>query len=163
MGKTTCQTNDPGTGPNLLYRVTILFERDRAGPPPVSYKKPKGRRFPWRYLESRLESSAQHYAPEMNRFCEEVFPIFDELEKRNKALNAYQYMLKLSSSTVGKIMLGKDFQHSTSVDAPLNRIVLAIAEVLAINKRIAIRSEWSSHLRFGDPKRLKNLQQLHHG
>lgn len=57
-------------------------------------------------------------------------------------------------------MLGKDLKHFTSVDAPLDRIVLAIAEVLAINKKIASRGEWYSHLPFGDPLRLKNLQQF---
>lgn len=67
-------------------------------------------------------------------------------------------MLKLSSGTVGKIMLGKDFEHFTSVDAPLHRIVLAIAETLAINKKVASHGAWYSYLPFGDPKRLKDLQ-----
>jgi len=88
----------------------------------------------------------------------ESFPIFDELSDRGEAWNVYQYMLKLSSGAVGKIVLGKDFKHFNSVDAPLHTLPLAIAESLVINKRIASRGEWYSHLPFGDPKRLKELQ-----
>ena len=84
--------------------------------------------------------------------------MLDELEERNEAWNVYQMMLKLSSGTVGKIMLGKNFGHFASVDAPLHRIVLAMAELLSINKRIQSHGEWYSHLPFGDPVRLKNLQ-----
>ena len=87
------------------------------------------------------------------------FPVFDELSERNEAWNAYQYMLKLSSSTVGKILLGVEFSHFGSVDAPLHRFPLAMAELLAINKKIATRGEWYSHLPFGDPKRLHSLQE----
>ncbi|KAK9425361.1 putative Cytochrome P450 monooxygenase [Seiridium unicorne] len=102
--------------------------------------------------------AVRHYAPTMNKCCDEAYPVLDELEKRNDAWNVYQMMLKISSSTVGKIMLGKDFQHFSSVDAPLNRIVLAIAEMLAVNKRIQSHGEWYSHLPFGDPVRLKHLR-----
>jgi hypothetical protein len=68
-------------------------------------------------------------------------------------------MIKLSSSTVGRIMLGKEFHHFTSIDQPLHKIPLAIAEALALNKKIASRGEWYHHLPFGDPKRLKDIQQ----
>lgn len=86
------------------------------------------------------------------------FPVFDELSERNEAWNPYQYMLKLSSATVAKIVLGQDFKHFDSVDAPLNRLPLALAEILVINKKIASRGEWYSHLPFGDPKRLLALE-----
>ncbi|KAK6065250.1 cytochrome P450 [Seiridium cupressi] len=98
--------------------------------------------------------AVRHYAPTTNNCCDEAYPVLDEFEKRNDAWNVYQMMLKISSSTVGKIMLGKDFQHFSSVDAPLNRIVLAIAEMLAVNKRIQSHGEWYSHLPFGDPSHL---------
>lgn len=94
----------------------------------------------------------------MNTELRVSLPVFDELEKSDEAWNVYQYMLKLSSATVGKIMLGKDFEHFTSVDAPLHRIPLAIAQTLALNKKITSMGEWYSHMPFGDPKRLKDLQ-----
>lgn len=103
-----------------------------------------------------MEALAKHFI--RNEEVRDSFAVFDELSDSGEAWNAYQYMLKLSSSAVGKIVLGKDFKHFESVDAPLHILPLAIAESLTINKRIASRGEWYSHLPFGDPKRLKELQ-----
>lgn len=94
----------------------------------------------------------------MNDELRESLPVFDELESADSAWNVYQYMLKLSSATVGKIVLGIDFEHFTSVDAPLHKMPLAIAHTLALNKKITSMGEWYSHLPFGDPKRLRDLQ-----
>jgi hypothetical protein len=93
-----------------------------------------------------------------NDECRVSFPVFDELSERGEAWNAYQYMLKLSSAAVGKIVLGQDFHHFESVDSSLHRLPLAIAEVLVINKKISTMGEWYAHLPFGDPKKLQNLQ-----
>ncbi|KAK9243592.1 cytochrome P450 [Lipomyces tetrasporus] len=172
LGKIVCQTNDPELA-QICFAESQFFSKEIVPDHPLyPIKNQKAGVFlgdtsnpDWKVVHKFLPpalgpKAVRHYASQMNRCCEEAFPVFDELEKRNKAWNAYQYMLKLSSGTVGKIMLGKDLQHFTSVDAPLSRIVLAIAEVLAINKKIASRGEWYSHLPFGDPKRLKNLQQF---
>jgi hypothetical protein len=94
-----------------------------------------------------------------NDECKVSFPVFDELSERGEAWNAYQYMLKLSSAAVGKIILGQDFHHFESVDSSLHRLPLAMAELLVINKKIASMGEWYSHLPFGDPKKLRDLQK----
>jgi hypothetical protein len=94
----------------------------------------------------------------MNDELRESLPVFDELESADSAWNVYQYMLKLSSATVGKIVLGIDFNHFTSMDAPLHKMPLAIAHSLALNKKITSMGEWYAHLPFGDPKRLRDLQ-----
>lgn len=99
----------------------------------------------------------------MNDELRESLPVFDELESADSAWNVYQYMLKLSSAAVGKIVLGIDFDHFTSVDAPLHKMPLAIAQALALNKKITSMGEWYSHLPFGDPKRLKDLQAFMNG
>lgn len=67
-------------------------------------------------------------------------------------------MLKLSSAAVGKIVLGQDFHHFESVDSSLHRLPLALAELLVINKKISTMGQWYSHLPFGDPKKLRDLQ-----
>ena len=69
-------------------------------------------------------------------------------------------MLKLSSAAVGKIVLGQDFHHFENADSSLHRLPLAMAEVLAINKKISTMGQWYSHLPFGDPKKLRDLQQV---
>lgn len=69
-------------------------------------------------------------------------------------------MLKLSSAAVGKIVLGQDFHHFENADSSLHRLPLAMAEVLAINKKISTMGQWYSHLPFGDPKKMRDLQQV---
>lgn len=69
-------------------------------------------------------------------------------------------MLKLSSAAVGKIVLGQDFHHFEDIDSSLHRLPLAMAELLSINKKISTMGQWYSHLPFGDPKKLRDLQQV---
>lgn len=103
--------------------------------------------------------AVRHYGPTMNGCLDESLPIFDELEENGDAWNVYQYMLKLSSGTVGKIMLGKDLEHFKSVDAPLHPLVVAIAEQLAVNKKVTSKGEWFKYLPFvGDTAKMKSLQ-----
>lgn len=104
--------------------------------------------------------AVRHYAPTMNACARESFPIFDQLGERGEAWNGYQYMLKLSSGTIGKVVLGQDMHHFDSIDAPLSRFVLGMAETLALNKKVASRGEWYSWLPFGDAKRLKDVQAI---
>ncbi|KAK9234437.1 cytochrome P450 [Lipomyces kononenkoae] len=172
LGRILCQTNDPELAQICLTESQFFSKEIVPDHPLYPIKNQEAGVFlgdtsnpDWKVVHKFLPpalgpKAVRHYAPQMNRCLEEAFPVFDELEKQNKAWNAYQYMLKLSSGTVGKIMLGKDLEHFTSVDAPLHRIILAIAEVLVINKKISSRGEWYAHLPFGDPKRLKNLQQF---
>lgn len=172
MGKMTCQTNSPELA-QIVFAESEFFSKEIVPDHPLyPIKNNKAGVFlgdtsnpSWKIVHKFLPpalgpKAVRHYAPQMNACANEAFPVFDELEQRNESWNVYQYMLKLSSGTVGKIMLGKDLQHFTSVDAPLHQMVLAIAESLSINKKIASRGEWYSHLPFGDPARLKNLQKV---
>ena len=103
--------------------------------------------------------AVRHYAPTMNNCLNEAFPVFDQLEEQGAAWNVYQYMLKLSSGTVGKIMLGKDLGHFESMDSALHPLVLSIAEQLAVNKKLQSKGEWYSHLPIGDAARMKSLHK----
>lgn len=171
MGKITCQTNDPELAQICMSETEFFSKEIVPSHPLFPLKNSEAGVFladtsdpNWKVVHKFLPpalgpKAVRHYAPQMNKCLDESLPIFDELEKRNEAWNAYQFMLKLSAGTVGKIMLGMDFEHFSSVDAPLHRMVLAIAENLALNKKIASRGEWYSHLPFGDPVRLKQLKQ----
>jgi cytochrome P450 len=87
-----------------------------------------------------------------------ALPIFDQLEAADDAWNVYQYMVKLASAAVAKVVLGMDFDHFSEVDSPLNPMVAVIAEVLSLNKKIASKGEVYANLPFGDPKKLHDLQ-----
>lgn len=91
----------------------------------------------------------------MQSTVEQAFGVFDELDESGEAWNVYQYMLKLGSQAVGKLVMGMDFQHFTDVDAPLHEMVHQIALNLELNKRITSMGSWYAHMPFGDPKRLR--------
>lgn len=61
--------------------------------------------------------AVRHYAPLMNATIAEAMPVFDELESVNQAWNVYQYMLKLGSQAIGKLVLDMDFGHFQNADA----------------------------------------------
>jgi hypothetical protein len=100
----------------------------------------------------------------MQATVEDSFSVFDELDEREEAWNVYQYMLKLGSQAVGKLVLGMDFEHFTSVDAPPHEMVVRIAVNLELNKKIASMGSWYASMPFGDPKKLadnkKRVEQL---
>ncbi|KAJ5912664.1 Cytochrome P450 [Penicillium tannophilum] len=100
----------------------------------------------------------RHYTPLMQNCVRQSFAVFDELDSRDESWNAYQYMVKLASQTIGKFSLGTDFEHFKDVDTPLHPIVTNIANLLSLNKKITARGEWYRHLPFGDPARLKTVQ-----
>lgn len=77
----------------------------------------------------------------MNQTIDGAWPVFDELEQSHEAWNVYQYMLKLGSQAIGKLVLDMDFGHFEGVDAPLHGMVMAMAEVLAINKKVSSRGK----------------------
>ncbi|USW53726.1 Putative cytochrome P450 [Septoria linicola] len=171
MGQTVCQTNDPELA-DICFAESDFFSKENTPEHPLyPIKQQMAGVFladtshpSWKVVHKFLPpalgpKAVRHYAIAMNECCKESYPVFDELEAKNEAWNVYQFMLKLSSGTIGKIMLGQDFEHFSSVDAPLHMMVLAMAEVLSINKKISSRGEWYSHLPFGDPARLKNLQK----
>ncbi|KAI9832012.1 MAG: hypothetical protein M1819_004556 [Sarea resinae] len=103
--------------------------------------------------------AVRHYTPLMQQTVRNSFPVFDALDAAGESWNVYQYMLKLASQTIGKFALGMDFGHFDSPDAPMHPAVVSIANFLALNKRISSRGEWYKKLPFGDPKRLKEVQQ----
>ncbi|KLO96734.1 monooxygenase [Fusarium fujikuroi] len=99
--------------------------------------------------------AVRHYAPTMQKTVEQSFKVFDELDAKGEAWNVYQYMLKLGSQAVGKLVLGMDFGHFHEVDSPLHEMVLKIAENLELNKRVSSMGAWYAKMPFGDPKKMR--------
>lgn len=99
--------------------------------------------------------AVRHYAPIMQQIVEDSFPVFDELGDRDEAWNAWPYMLKMSSSIIGKLVLGMDFKHFEAVDTPMHEVPRLIAHLLELNKKISTKGDWYNKLPFGDPARLR--------
>ena len=169
LGRTTYLTNDPTTA-GIVFAESDFFTKEINKAHPLYPIKNKAAgvflgdtdteewRVAHKFLPPALGPKAvRHYAPQMNREVEDAFSVFDELDSKGQAWNVYQYMLKLGSQAVGKLMLGMDFNHFTSPNAYPAEMVRVIAESLELNKKIASKGDWYAKLPFWEPKRLQVL------
>ncbi|KAI4727135.1 putative cytochrome P450 monooxygenase [Aureobasidium sp. EXF-10728] len=102
--------------------------------------------------------AVRHYSPKMQQTVESAYKVFDQLDEQGDAFNVYLYMLKLGSQAVGQLTLGLDFNHFSSVYAPLHKMVRDIAELLELNKKVSTMGAWYSYLPFGDPAKLRHVR-----
>ena len=109
----------------------------------------------------RVTKAVRHYIPDIQKTVEDSFQslqIFDELDEREESWNVYPYMLKLGSQAVGKLVLGMDFEHFTSVDARPHEMVRLTADLLELTKKITSVGSWYAKLPFGDPRKLRDVR-----
>ncbi|KAJ5885354.1 Cytochrome P450 [Penicillium taxi] len=170
MGRTVYQTNDPKLSLIMFAESDFFTKKINEAHPLHPIKNIQAGVFlgdtdtpEWRaahkFLPPALGPKAvRHYAPTMQATVEDSFKVFDQLDEQDEAWNVYQYMLKLGSQAVGKLILGIDFKHFTSPDAPLHELVYRIAESLELNKKVTARGDWYAKLPFGDPKRLRDAK-----
>ncbi|RYP92042.1 hypothetical protein DL770_001820 [Monosporascus sp. CRB-9-2] len=170
MGSVVYHTNDP-TLSNIIFAESDFFTKKLIeGHPLYPIKNKEAGVFlgdtdteEWKTAHKFLPpafgpKAVRHYAPTMQMTVEDSFKVFDELDERDEAWNVYPYMLKLASQAVGKLVLGMDFKHFTSVDAPPHEMVMRIAESLSLNKKVTSMGSWYAMLPFGDPKRLRDAR-----
>ncbi|ROV97373.1 hypothetical protein VMCG_06847 [Cytospora schulzeri] len=171
MGSTTYLTNDP-TLAGIIFSESDFFTKNIIpGHPLHPIKNKEAGVFlgdteteEWKVAHKFLPpffgpKAVRHYAPTMNKTVEDAFKVFDELADRDEAWNVYSYMLKLGSQAVGKLILGMDFNHFSSVDAYPHEMVIRMAESLELNKKITSMGSWYAHLPFGDPRKLHNAKE----
>jgi cytochrome P450 len=170
MGSKVYQTNDPALS-NIFFSENDFFsKRIIPGHPLHLVKTPEAGVFlgdtdteEWRLAHKFLPpalgpKAVRHYAPTMQNTVEQAFKVFDELDERGEAWNVYQYMLKLGSQAVGKLVLGMDFDHFGTVDHPLHEMVILIATSLELNKRISSVGSWYANMPFGEPRKLRQIK-----
>lgn len=171
MGGQVYQTNDPKLSQIFFSEDDYFSKKIVPGHPLFPIKSKEAGVFlgdtdtdEWRLAHKFLPpalgpKAVKHYAPTMQRTIEASYKVFDELDEQGEAWNVYQYMLKLGSQAVGKLVLGMDFAHFTEVDAPLDEMVHKIAESLKLNKRVSSMGTWYGSMPFGDPKKLRDTQK----
>ncbi|KAF5678248.1 cytochrome P450 monooxygenase oxidoreductase [Fusarium circinatum] len=170
MGNRLYQTNSAELS-NIFLAEDDYFTKDIVpGHPLHPIKNPEAGVFlsdtnteQWRLAHKFLPpalgpKAVRHYAPTMQKTVEQSFKVFDELDDKGEAWNVYQYMLKLGSQAVGKLVLGMDFAHFEEVDSPLHEMVLKIAENLELNKRVSSMGAWYAKMPFGDPKKVRDTR-----
>lgn len=98
--------------------------------------------------------AVRHYTPLIQKSVEDSFKVFDQLDQAGMPFNVYQYMVKLSSQTLGKFILDLDFHHFDSIASKPHEIIVLLTQVLELNKAVQTRGDWYSYLPFG--KHLRN-------
>nr|XP_001393058.2 cytochrome P450 monooxygenase [Aspergillus niger CBS 513.88] len=170
LGRVTYQTNDPKIAAIAFAESDFFTKKINEAHPLAGLKTPSAGIFlgdtdteEWRVAHKFLPpalgpKAVRHYAPTMQKTVEDSFKVFDALDEQGEAWNVYQYMLKLGSQAVGKLVLGLDFKHFEAPDAPVHEMVHNIAEMLSLNKKVTSMGNWYAGLPFGDPKRLRSLR-----
>lgn len=170
MGRTVYLTNDPEIATIAFAESEFFTKKLTEDHPLYALKTPAAGVFlgdtdteEWKVAHKFLPpalgpKAVRHYAPTMQKTVEDATKVFDELDEQGEAWNVYQYMVKLGSQAVGKLTLGIDFDHFRSPDTPMHEMILLIAEVLTLNKKVSSKGSWYSNLPFGDPKRLKDVK-----
>ncbi|KAJ5652562.1 Cytochrome monooxygenase alnD [Penicillium longicatenatum] len=170
MGRTIYQTNDPQLSQIVFSESDFFTKKINESHPLYPIKNQDAGVFlgdtdtpEWRaahkFLPPALGPKAvRHYAPTMQQTVEDAFSVFDHFDEEGEAWNVYQYMLKLGSQAVGKLVLGIDFNHFTSPNAPPHELVYRIAESLTLNKKVAAWGDWYGKLPFGDPQKLRSAR-----
>ncbi|KAF7596545.1 hypothetical protein BBP40_001419 [Aspergillus hancockii] len=170
MGRTVYHTNDPQLSSIIFSETDFFTKKINEAHPLHAIKNKEAGVFlgdtdtpEWRaahkFLPPALGPKAvRHYAPTMQQTVEDAFKVFDHFDENDEAWNVYQYMLKLGSQAVGKLVLGIDFNHFSSPDALPHELIQIIAESLSLNKKVTARGDWYAKLPFGDPQRLRDLR-----
>lgn len=170
MGRTVYQTNDPQLSQIVFAESDFFTKKINEAHPLFPIKNQDAGVFlgdtdtpEWRaahkFLPPALGPKAvRHYAPTMQQTVEDAFSVFDHFDEQGEAWNVYQYMLKLGAQAVGKLVLGMDFNHFTSPNAPPHELVYRIAESLTLNKKVSAWGNWYAKMPFGDPKKLRDAR-----
>lgn len=174
MGSTIYQTNDPAIASIVFSESDFFTKKINESHPLWGIKDQQAGVFlgdtedeNWKVTHKFLPpafgpKAVRHYAPEMQKSVESAFKVFDEFDERGEVWNVYQYMLKLGSQAVGKLVLGMDFDHFSSKDAPIAQFVRLVVHALELNKKVTSRGSWYASLPFGDPKALRATRQQMH-
>lgn len=113
MGKPNYLTNDPVIG-GICFAESAFFTKEINDNHPLAAMRNESALFlcdtsspafapAHKFLVPALTPKAiRHYTPLMQQTVEETYGVFDKLDEEGEAWNAYQYMLKLASQTIGE-------------------------------------------------------------
>ena len=108
---------------------------------------------------SMSPKAVQHYMPTMQQEIQSSFNVFDAFHDRNQSWNAYQYMLKLSSQVVSKVVLGLDVGHFHAPDTQLHELVSLVGELILLVRQASLSFTWLKYVPFSPAYRISALKK----
>ncbi|KAI1328519.1 putative cytochrome P450 monooxygenase [Xylariaceae sp. FL0255] len=171
MGTTIYHTNDPEIARHLL-REDDLFTKSTSHPShPLYYMADQDCLFTCDSASPAFAPSRKfvpptmspravaHYMPLIQEAAQSIFSAFDQLAEADLAVNVYQYMFKLASQIIWRVMLNQDLKHFESPKSAPSLPVRLFGQYLSLMKKSSMQPQWVKHLPFGDPAKLKKVRQ----
>ncbi|KAM3417222.1 hypothetical protein BST61_g5481 [Cercospora zeina] len=147
----TKTTSDPSHPLHYMNEQDMLFTCDSASPafqPSHKFVPP-----------SMSPRAIATYTPLIQQAVRSSFPVFDELAQSDQAFNVYQFMFKLASQIIWRVILNQDLKHFESIKTPPALPLRLFGQYLSLMKESSLRPQWFKHLPFGEPARLRVVRQ----
>jgi cytochrome P450 len=171
MGTTIYHTNDPEIARHVL-REDELFTKTTSDPShPLHYMSEQDMLFTCdsdspafkpshKFIPPALSPRAiAHYTPKIQQAARTIFNVFDELAESDKAFNVYQFMFKLASQIIWRVVADQDLHHFDKLQTPPALPLRLFGQYLSLMKKSSLRPQWFKHLPFGEPARLRVVRQ----
>ncbi|GKT47553.1 cytochrome P450 [Colletotrichum spaethianum] len=172
MGTTTYHTNDPEIARHVL-REGEFFTKTTSDPShPLFYMQLQSSLFTCdsdspafpiahKFIPPALSPRAvAHHLPLVQESARSIFPVLDQLADRDLAFNVYHYMFKLAGQVIWRVVVGQDLDHFKALNTPPATTIQLFGEFLSLMKKTSLRPKWYGSLPFGDPARLRVVQQM---
>jgi cytochrome P450 len=171
MGTTIYHTNDPEIARHVL-REDSIFTKNTSDPShPLHYMADQACLFTCdtaapafgpshKFVPPTMSPRAvAHFMPLIQDAAQSVFTTFDQLAESDRAFNVYQYMFKLASQIIWRVVLNKDLKHFESPRTPPSLPVRLFGQYLSLMKKASLQPQWFKYLPFSDAAKIKVVRQ----
>lgn len=171
MGTTIYHTNDPGIARHLLREDELFTKSTSDASHPLHYMADQDCLFTCDSASPAFAASHKfvpptmspraiaHFMPLIQDAAQSIFPAFDQLAEADLAVNVYQYMFKLASQIIWRVVLNQDLKHFESPKTPPSVPIRLFGQYLSLMKKSSIQPQWFKYLPFGDLTKLNSVRQ----
>lgn len=171
MGTTIYHTNDPEISRHVL-REDKLFTKTTSDPShPLHYMDEQIALFTCdsaspafapshKFVPPTMSPRAiAHFMPLIQDAIQSSFTVFNELADSDLAINVYQYMFKLASQIIWRVVLNQDLNHFETPQTPPSLPIRLFGQYLSLMKKSSLQPQWFKYLPFGNPAKLRVVRQ----
>ncbi|OQE20866.1 hypothetical protein PENFLA_c015G06874 [Penicillium flavigenum] len=171
MGTTIYHTNDPAIARHLLREDELFTKSTSDSSHPLHYMADQDCLFTCdsaspafapshKFVPPTMSPRAiAHFMPLIHDAAQSTFPAFDQLAEADLAMNVYQYMFKLASQIVWRVVLNQDLKQFESPRTPPSLPVRLFGQYLSLMKKSSLKPQWFKYIPFGDTAKLKVVRQ----
>lgn len=171
MGTTIYHTNDPEIARHLMREGKLFTKATSDASHPLHYMSDQDMLFTCDSDSPAFESSHKfvpptmspravaHFMPLIQDATQSIFTAFDPLAKADLAFNVYQYMFKLASQIIWRVVLNQDLKHFESPKTPPSLPVRLFGQYLSLMKKASMQPQWFKYLPYATPAKVKIVRQ----